>query len=310
MASLTSFAIILAVVGLSACQQFHLLPPTSSLTPTPGLQTDRNGTIYLSSGSQLHRLNSNLELEETRNLTSEAVNITLSTDGRWLVVCLTDLSCEVYNATNLSAEPVFRRANVIRSPENVALFAAEDSFYVGSLSVNLSGVQQQITLSQYGFTGDVAETGHYSITQDGFERNFYSGFVAGSNSYYFSIDSNPAAYRGIRVLRVCHNSNFSALYELTLGCGGVAPSSNTRISGVALVEDFAGVSGMTIVLTRSRPSTSHSQNYVCLYSLERINDEMQRKYNSCSTATAGSMEQIALAWRNPTLHSPCSAFQV
>ena len=86
------------------------------------------GSVYTSAGSQLYRLNGNLRLEETRNLTSEAVNSSLSSDGRWLVVCLTDLSCEVYNATNFSAGHVFRRENATKSIMNLALFAAEDSF--------------------------------------------------------------------------------------------------------------------------------------------------------------------------------------
>ena len=59
----------------------------------------------MSAGSQLYRLSSSLGLEETGVLTSEAMNISLSNNGRWLVVCLTDLSCEVYNATNFSAGP-------------------------------------------------------------------------------------------------------------------------------------------------------------------------------------------------------------
>ena len=105
------------------------------------------------------------------------VNISLNSDGRWLVVCLTDLSCEVYNATNLSAGHIFRRENAIVSLENLALFAAENSFYVGGIKV--SGTRQdQIVLGQYGFSKDSSTSGDYMITRNGFVRNFYgAGFV-------------------------------------------------------------------------------------------------------------------------------------
>ena len=281
---------------------------------SPDLQTDGSGQIYVSAGSQLYRLNSNLGLEVTRGLSNEAVNISLSSDGRWLVVCLTDLSCEVYNANNFSAGSVFRRENAITSTENIALFAAEDSFYVGSIATDHGETQQQMLLSQYGLSagpnlGAVSEAvNNYSITQNNFERNFYSGFVMGESVYYFAIDSNPDSYRGIRVMRVCHNSNFSALHELTLGCGGIAPTSNTRISGVALVQNYAGLSGTTVVLSRSRPG--NNQNYVCLYSLEAIDDLMQRKYRSCLSAVNESSEEIALAWVAPEQRQLCSSFQV
>ena len=303
-----AIVLILSLTVISTPDQRFNVPAQSR---SPDLQTDGSGRVYVSAGSQLYRLNSTLELEETKKLNSEAVNISLSSDGRWLVVCLTDLSCEIYNATNLSAGQVFRREHAIKSPENIALFAAEDSFYVGSIETDDGGTQQQMLLSQYGFSGfnlGVAEAGNYSITQTDFERNFYSGFVIGGSAYYFAIDSNPASFRGIRVMRVCHDSNFSALHELTLGCGGVAPTSNTRISGVSLVQDFAGLSGTTVVLSRSRPG--NNQNYVCLYSLEAIDDVMQRKYSSCSSSVNESMEEVALAWMDPDQRPLCTSFQV
>ena len=133
----TCSLIVCLLLAISNSQRFQL---PSSNSGSPGLNVDKigDGKVFTATGTLLYRLNSNLELEQARNLTSEAVNISLSTDGRWLVVCLTDLSCEVYNATNLSAQPVFRRENAITSAENVALFAAEDSFYVGGVTVTLN----------------------------------------------------------------------------------------------------------------------------------------------------------------------------
>ena len=280
---------LLAII--SSAQPFDF---PSSPSRSPGLQVDEDGKIYTAAGSQLYRLNSNLVQEESWVLRPDAVNISLSSGGRWLVVCLTDLSCEVYSANNFSAGHVFRRENAVRSVTNLALFAAEDSFYVGSIT----GAQNEMTLSQYRFTANQTDMATYTIDRSEFERNFYGGFVRGSYAYFFASDNNPTEnqVRNFKVIRVCHNSNFGALYELSLVCVG-APSTDVRISGVSVVdEDFGGLAGPVVILSRNRPANSQ-QNYVCLYSLVDIDREMQEKYDSCSTAPSGSSEEIDLAWR-------------
>ena len=292
------FLSLLLIVAISSCQQFNF---TSSPSRSPGLQVDRIGRIYASAGSQLYRLSGNLQLEETRDLSSEAANISLSSDGRWLVVCLTDLSCEVYNATNFSAGHVFRRENVIISVDNFALFATEDSFYVGGVTTDAMGNQDQIILRRYGFVGSqvgVEVSGSYDISETGpFIRNFYGGFVRGSNAYFFVIDNNPSTLRSVRVMRVCHNSDFNALYEFTLTCGQ-APSIDARIGGLSVAENFAGTTGATVILSRSRQRSS-LQNFICLFDLNMIDNIMQQKFDTC-TASRDTFtgEVIDLAWRN------------
>ena len=291
-------SILLLTAAIANCQRFDF---PSSPSRSPGLQVDENGKIYTAAGSQLYRLNSNLMQEESWGLRTDAVNISLSSDGRWLVVCLTDLSCEVYSANNFSAGHVFRRENAVRSVTNLALFAAEDSFYVGSISSN-NGVQNEMTLSQYRFTAsqdDMVASATYTINRNEFERNLYGGFVRGSYAYYIASDNNPPRIEGVRnfkVMRVCHNSNFGALYELSLVCVN-APSTDVRTSGVSVVdEDFGGLVGPVVILSRNRPNSQ--QNQVCLYSLVDIDREMQAKYDSCSIATIISPEEIDLAWRS------------
>ena len=67
-------------------------------------------------------------------------------------------------------------------------------------------------------------------------------------------------------------------------------------------EDFGGITGPVIILSRNRPNSG--QNQVCLYSLVDIDREMQAKYDSCSTATSTSFEEVDLAWRG--LQNFCS----
>jgi hypothetical protein len=260
---------------------------------------NRDGRIYSAAGIQLYRLNSNLVQEESWGLRTDAVNISLSSDGLWLVVCLTDLSCEVYNANNFSTGHVFRRENVITSVDNFALFAAEDSFYVGGITTNADGIPDQIILRRYGFAGSqagVEVSGSYEINRETFIRNFYGGFVRGSNAYYFVIDNDPAAVRSVRVMRVCHNSDFNALYELTLTCS-IGPNLMSRISGVSVAENFAGTTGATVILSRSQQQSS-LRNFVCLFDLDMIDNIMDGKFNVCNAATSlNTPETIDLAWR-------------
>jgi hypothetical protein len=304
MASRRILIFLLIIAAISNCQRFDF---PSSTARSPGLQVAQTGKIYTTAGSQLYRLNSSLGLEETRVLSSEAVNISLSSDGLWLVVCLTDLSCEIYNATNFSAGHVFRRESTILSTGNIALFAAEDSFYVGGITVS-TGRQSGIVLGQYGFGGNQdssVASRSYTITENGFVRNFYSsGFIRGNNTYYFVVDIDPSNRRSFKVMRVCHNSDFGALYELALTCGSRTPTSFTRISGVSVIDDFAGISGPIIVFSINRrlPSTT---NLVCLYSLEAIDGRMQEKFDSCDM---NDNTQIALSWRNQ--EPLCSGFSV
>ena len=297
---------LLAIV--SSSQRFEF---PSSPTRSPGLHVVGTGKVYTAAGSRLYRLNSSLQLEETRILTSEAVNISLSNDGRWLVVCLTDLSCEVYNATNFSAGQVFMRESAITSTENIALFAVEESFYVGSITTTqgVGGAQQSlIVLGQHRFNENQQQgssTNSYVISRPGFVRNLYgSGFVQRNNTYYFAVDNDPSSLRSLKVMRICHNSNFNALYELTLACGSRTPVSVTRISGVSVIEEFPGISGPTVVLSINRPLPS-TTNLVCLYSLEAIDNRMQEKLNSCDVNVN---TQIALSWRND--EPLCSGFSV
>ena len=114
-------------------------------------------------------------------------------------------------------------------------------------------------------------------------------------------------FRSVRVMRVCHNSDFNALYELTLTCG-IGPNSGSRISGLSVTENFNGTTGATVILSRGQPQSS-IRNFVCLFNLSDIDNIMERKFDTCTAATgAFTPERIELAWRNTG--SSCNDFLV
>ena len=118
-----------------------------SLSRPPTLQVDGEGRAFVGAGRQLLRLNSELVPEQNITLSAGAVNISLSSGGERLVVCLEDSSCAVYNASDLSAEPSLVQASALTNVVNRGQL-----LYVGSFDPtdSGSGVFGTIRLSQVG----------------------------------------------------------------------------------------------------------------------------------------------------------------
>ena len=284
-----------------------------SLSASPSdMKVDSEGRIFLAAGNQLLRLDSSLALQENVTLGSSVVRVALSSDERRVVVCLSDLSCAVYNASNFGVGEQSTRTGASTSSDGIALFTAEEnSFYVGS---TISGAVNYISLRQYGFgDGDFIRSRDCTITRNGFMRTFFGGFVSGSNAYYFMADGNPRDVRGLRVLRACDIStcsspcSFNALYELRIDCGGSFPQ-NSVICGLSVLDSFAGSSDTTVVLARCNAAGRSARNRVCSYRLADIDGEMDRKYTEC----AGGTGDIQVSWDSSGSlgRRSCAGFQV
>ena len=111
---------------------------------------DSQERTLVAAGNQLYRLNRDLFLQETVNLSSPAVGISLSSGGEWLVVC-TRLSCTVYNTSDLNS--VINTISIeLGVRDHVAVFTAGDTSYVGNVTLhNRSGTMGEILLRQYNF---------------------------------------------------------------------------------------------------------------------------------------------------------------
>ena len=271
-------------------QEFSLFAGSSDM------KVDGGGRVFIGAGNQLLRLDSTLTLQENVTLGSSVLRVALSSDERRVVVCLSDLSCAVYNSSDFGAGQQSRRTGASASSDVVALFTAdENSFYVGSV---VSGAMLSINLRQYGFGDrDFVRSMNYQIQRTQFLRTFFGGFVNGTNAYYFMADGNPREVRGLRVLRACDISTcsspcgFNALYELRIDCGSGTLPQNSVICGLSVLDSFAGSSDTTVVLARCNTGTS-ARNRVCSFRLADIDREMDRKYVEC----AGGTGDIEVAW--------------
>ena len=253
-----------------------------------------------SGSGRVYRLNGSLVQQEVVQFPSgtTVLRMALSSDQSKLIVSVSNGSCIVYNASNLD-KPLagtFKNVQAVGN-DKVALVSAPvsgggNSFYVGSSNgtVNLIG--------QYGLDRNLGRTSGnlFSVTASPFNRDWYGGFVAGSYAYFVVMDlSATSAPIGVRVVRVCDNSNgtsISAMYEVYLDClfsyGSIF--SNARITGASLVSypmspggpyEDTFVIGMVSPPLNAQVPTYRSR--VCTYSLSQINAIIDNSSSNCSS---------------------------
>jgi hypothetical protein len=298
------------------CRGYAQQVADETLSRPPALQVDGKGRAFVAAGSQLLRLNRELVPEQNITLHSGVVDISLTSGGESLVVCLENSSCAVYNTSDLSAGPTLVRDTVLTDVVNiseVALFTAGGSFYVGMFNPTDPGAAgvidgfSTIRLSQVGGlegANNFIRSMDYAVLEVDFNRDFYAGFMSGNNAYYITIDTREQF--GMKVTRLCHVTGcpggtnscaVTALYEERIVCGGSIHALRDGICGVSVVEDFAGTTGASILVSRCRQD-SRVSNMICLLPVADIDRVMDDRYSSCSMG----MGIAGLGWnRNP----PC-----
>ena len=301
-----AFLLVLVVLPITTCQQLREFQLPFPLTNTLSLQVDGSGAVFVAAGRQVFRLGGDLSQTDSATLASEVLNIALSSDGARLVACFSDFSCAVLNASELTAAPSLVAEAVHGARENVAVFTAGDgSFYVGSTRANGMGEQTHIILGRHGSGFNI--TKEYEVTRMGFARRFFGGFTSGSNAYFVVYDTAPTSpedVRNIRIMRVCDDGGFDALYERSIGCGA-SIGANTDVAGASIIDNFTGTPGSALVLGQGRPMGL--QNYVCLFTINDIDADMYERYSTCVT-NRNVLNDIEVAWN--ALESNCAHFQV
>ncbi len=303
---LLGLALLILLQGAAHSQpfSFDFIADSNNL---PELQVDSTGRSFLAAGNYLYRLDAQLVQEERVDIGTNVITrgLALSSTGM-VVVCLEDLSCSVYNASNLSAGPIRSVSNAITSADpdfGTAIFTSGDTFYTGT------GGTKRMVLQQFGegFSRSSDNNPSGSLNElvfetNNFERKFYSfgGFVSGGFAYYVVVDTQPADARAVRLLRVCNmpdcggpsNCGVTALYELGFDCGFQDVNENASLCAVSYMEDFAGISGPTAVLCLG------SDDFLChvIVNLTAVNEAMDTKYDSCIVSRTVE-EEIGLKWK-------------
>ena len=303
-------SLLVSFYALSLCNALSNFTVPGESSRPPALQVDGERRAFVAAGNQLLRLNSDLGIEQSITLSSDAVNISLSSGGEWLVVCSADLSCAVHSANDLSTVSS-NSGSALAAANRVALFTAGDSFYVGSHDPTPSISGGTLRLQQvYGLSGSESEftrSTDYVASIGNFQRDFFSGFLSGSNSYYIVSDHQPSSRRDVRIMRVCHVTScpsgastcgVTAVYEEIIPCGGtLSDRSDDGVCGVSLVEDFAGTSGPSLVMARCRQDQSTSSNLICVVPISEVDSLMDERYDDCSSGTG----TLNVAWRDTSL---------
>ena len=309
-------SLLVSFYALSLCNALSNFTVPGESSRPPALQVDGEGRAFVAAGNQLLRLNSDLGIEQSVTLSSDAVNISLSSGGEWLVVCSADLSCAVHSANDLSSVSSTSES-ALAAANRVALFTAGDSFYVGShdpTDMGASALGGILRLQQvYGLSGssEFTRSTDYAVSTENFQRNFFSGFLSNTNSYYVVSDHQPGAVRDVRIMRVCHVTScpsgtcgITTVYEENIPCGGsIADSADDGVCGVSLVEDFAGISGPSLVMARCRQDQSTRSNLICVVPISEVDSLMDEKCSPRSRHRSGT-GNINVAWIEGSL--PCS----
>ena len=295
-------SLLVSFYALSLCNALSNFTVPGESSRPPALQVDGEGRAFVAAGNQLLRLNSDLGIEQSVTLSSDAVNISLSSGGEWLVVCSADLSCAVHSANDLSTVSL-TSASALAAANRVALFTAGDSFYVGSHDPTDMGASAPggiLRLQQvYGLNGssEFTRSTNYVVSTNNFRRDFFSGFMSGDNSYYIVSDHSPSSRRDVRIMRVCHVTScpsgestcgVTAVYEEIIPCGGQVIGGGDGVCGVSLVEDFAETSGPSLVMARCRQGSTrpnYESNRICVVPISEVDSRMDEKYDECSIGT-------------------------
>ena len=312
-------ALISGIFCVAICtgqRQFSLLgqPNEVVVSSTSNVYVSTN----VSGSGRVYRLNGSLVQQDVLQFPSgtSVLRIALSSDETRLIVCVSNNSCISYIANDLTKSSVSAFQNSLASKNNVALVNAPVigggySFYVGSSNGTV------ILIGQYGLDGAAGSVSRssgnlFGVTAASFTRNWFGGFVAGSYTYFVVLDvsTSPISRPGVRVLRVCDNSNetsVAAMYEIELDCLTLAGNVNSyaRFAGASVVSypTFAGglfedrlVIG--IVTPPLGGYTASVRSRVCTYSLSQIDSMMDSANAQCSSGS--------LPWRSSSATSTCS----
>ena len=306
-------AVFCVLVAICTGQLQFSLPgqPNDVVFSTTNVYASTN----VSGSGRVYRLNGSLVQQEVLQFPSgiSALRIALSSDESRLIVCVSNKTCISYIVNDLTKGSV---SAFLASSNNAALVSAPvigggNSFYVGSSNGTV------ILIGQYGLDGAAGSVSRssgnlFGVTAASFIRNWFGGFVAGSYTYFVVLDvSTSPIYRpGVRVLRVCDNSNttsVAAMYEIELDCLALAGNVNSyaRFAGASVVSypTFAGglfedrlVIG--IVTPPLGGYTASVRSRVCTYSLSQIDSMMDSANAQCSSGS--------LPWRSSSATSTCS----
>ena len=276
-----------------------------TFTQATDVAVSSSGQVFVgdSVDGLLYRLGSSLVQQESVALPSggSILRLALTPDERRLVACLSNGNCITYDAKNLAKGPLRVFQGVLSSSDSVALVTAPvsgggNSFYVGSSNGTV------ILIGQYGLdgtAGNVSRTSGnlFSVTASSFTRRWFGGFVAGYYTYFVVLDVSTSATRpGVRVLRVCDNSNettVAAMYEAEINCFSLnAVDTSSVLLGASLLESFPSGGASTLVIGLSTPNFPPLSR-VCTVGLPS-ND---------SSMNSASCSHTSLPWRAATTSS-------
>ena len=304
---------IVICLGIISNSKANLLSPLSDVEQLSlmTIANDSEPEIFVAGENRIYKLPANLSqlinVDASLNTSVSVRGLSVSNGGQYIVACLSIGSCIGYDVIDFtrttSSVPLNDpRLDRIVSNDPIAMFPgnAEGFVYTGI------ALDERMSLGRYRISNRsiMADTRRDYTTGSFTGRDFRAGFNVDNLTYYIVQDAGPSA---IRILRVCNESTFRALYEVILVCGQTA-----IFTAASLLENFPTSTENTLVLTvRSPDSVTVQSGRVCRYSISDINTAMDNGLTAC---IGGQVQRAVWDTRNlpsffdiPTF---CSSFTV
>ena len=272
------------------------------------------GRVYVSTGPTVYTLSQDLQQLDAIIVganQNEMSGMALTDNGNWLVICLKNSSCSVFDARSALSASFYKSVkNAIAGSDGAVVFTdSNNTFYTGGVRNAVDSgcvLRSRHVFAQFGFAGSTVGRLNEDFSATG-SRVMHGGFYDSPYAYYVSLDQGDQ----IRVIRVCdenatETSNFSAVYELELECGDV---SVDRLAGVSLVNSSTIVLGVVDLRSSDLALnlSGRARSAVCSYNLDAINAAMDRFFNDCLVQRESYSNNVDI-YSGEEYNSPCSSY--
>ena len=291
-----SIELLLCFEIFYSCTANLFSTPPNNVTLSVMTITDASDEVFVAGGNKIYKLSANLSqlmnVTVSNNTSVSVRGLSLSNGGQYIMACLTTGSCIGYDVIDLNRTISSVPLNKPGTHDNpVVMFPGQTEGTVYAGTSTATDLQFHcMNLGQYRISGGsiLANTtrGYAQRISSNFQniRIFKAGFTVDDFTYYIVEDDGA----DIRILRVCNEPAFQALYELELVC---ASFQTTVFAGASILNIFFN-STDTLLLTVRSPDTARGHSgVVCTYNISDINTAMDNGLTACAAG-----ENRATVW--------------
>ena len=280
----------------------RLLFQPSSIATLPNIQVGKGGKFFIAYDNLLYVFNQDFVKQQRTKLSSRAIDMSISPEGKWLYICLEDFSCVVYTANDLSLLPI-QTGLCLAGINNTFMIPFSNRLYVASVAdENSSSVMQYLKIDIYFQESETNCSQNYYLATSSPKRVLYSGFGYGGFVYLVVLDEDST--QTIKIIRTFSppSCQLSSLSLEICGLSNKLLDWTSEICGVYFFSQiFLGTFEASVVLSRCYDSLM----FLCSYTLSHIDQKLDMLYKVCRD---GIIKETPVVWSIDSVR--CSANNV